>query len=46
MSLLQEIREKAKLKNKCIVLAEGEEDRIIRAAEEIVEQKIARLIII
>ena len=46
MSLLQEIREKAKLKNKCIVLAEGEEDRIIRAAEEIVEQKIARLILI
>lgn len=39
MSLLQEIREKAKLKNKCIVLAEGEEERIIRAAEEIVEQK-------
>ena len=46
MSLLQEIREKAKIKNKCIVLAEGEEDRIIRAAEEIVEQKIARLILI
>lgn len=46
MSLLQEIREKAKLKNKCIVLAEGEEERIIRAAEEIVEQKIARLILI
>ena len=46
MSLLQEIREKAKIKNKCIVLAEGEEERIIRAAEEIVEQKIARLILI
>jgi hypothetical protein len=25
MSLLQEVREKAKAKNKCIVLAEGEE---------------------
>ena len=46
MSLLQEIREKAKIKNKCIVLAEGEEERIIRAAEEIVAEKIARLILI
>ena len=46
MSLLQEIKEKAKIKNKCIVLAEGEEERIIRAAEEIVAEKIARLILI
>ena len=46
MSLLQDVREKAKAKNKCIVLAEGEEDRVIRAAEEIVAQKIARLVLI
>ncbi len=46
MSLLEQIKQNAKAKNKCIVLPEGEEERIIRAAEEIVEQKIARLVMI
>ena len=46
MSLLQEVREKAKAKNKCIVLAEGEEERVIKAAEEIVANDIAKLILV
>lgn len=46
MSLLQEVRQKAKAKNKCIVLAEGEEERVIKAAEEIVANDIAKLILI
>lgn len=46
MSLLQEVREKAKAKNKCIVLAEGEEERVIKAAEEIVANGIAKLILV
>lgn len=46
MSLLQEVREKAKAKNKCIVLAEGEEERVIKAAEEIIANDIAKLILV
>ena len=44
--LMDEIKEKAALLNKHIVLAEGEEERIIRAAEMIAERKIARLTLI
>ena len=44
--LMDEIKQKAALLNKHIVLAEGEEERIIRAAEIISEKKIARLTLI
>ena len=44
--LMDEIKQKAALLNKHIVLAEGEEERIIRAAEMISEKKIARLTLI
>ncbi len=46
MSLLESIKEKAFKLNKRIVLAEGEEERIIRAAESITRQKIARITLI
>lgn len=44
--LMDEIKAKAALLNKHIVLAEGEEERIIRAAEIISAKKIARLTLI
>ena len=44
--LMDEIKQKAALLNKHIVLAEGEEERIIRAAEMIAAKKIARLTLI
>ena len=44
--LMEEIKQKAALLNKHIVLAEGEEERIIRAAEMIAAKKIARLTLI
>ena len=44
--LMEEIKEKAAKLNKHIVLAEGEEERIIRAAEIISARKIARLTLI
>ena len=44
--LMDEIKQKAALLNKHIVLAEGEEERIIRAAEMISAKKIARLTLI
>ncbi len=46
MSLLQSIKDKAAKLNKSIVLAEGEEERIIRAAESITREKIARVTLI
>ncbi|MCR4725903.1 MAG: phosphate acetyltransferase [Clostridia bacterium] len=44
--LMDEIKQKAALLNKHIVLAEGEEERIIRAAEMIAAKKIARLTLV
>lgn len=46
MSLLQSVREKAKLAGKTIVLAEGEENRVLDAAKEILAEKVAKLILI
>lgn len=46
MSLLQSVREKAKLVGKTIVLAEGEEKRVLDAAKEILAEKVAKLILI
>ena len=46
MSLLESIKEKAAKLNRRIVLAEGEEERIIRAAQSITRQKIAKVTLI
>ena len=46
MSVLQSVREKAKLAGKTIVLAEGEEKRVLDAAKEILAEKVAKLILI
>ena len=46
MSLLESIKEKAAKLNRRIVLTEGEEERIIRAAESITRQKIAKVTLI
>lgn len=46
MSLLESIKKKAAKLNRRIVLAEGEEERIIRAAESITRQKIAKVTLI
>ena len=46
MTLLESIQEKAAKLGKHIVLAEGEEERIIRAAESVTRQKIAKITLI
>ena len=46
MTLLESIKEKAAKLGKHIVLAEGEEERIIRAAESVTRQKIAIITLI
>ena len=46
MSLLQSIREKSKIAGKTIVLAEGEEQRVLDATKTIVEENVAKIILI
>ena len=46
MSLLQSVREEAKKACKTIVLAEGEEKRVLDAAKVILDEKIAGLVLI
>ncbi|MGE5316370.1 MAG: phosphate acyltransferase, partial [Chloroflexota bacterium] len=46
MSLMETIRVNAKKLNKCIVLPEGTEDRTLKAADEILGENLARLILI
>ena len=46
MRLLNSIKEKAKEKNKCIVLPEGTEERTIKAANTILSESIARIILL
>ena len=46
MSLLQSVREKAKKACKTIVLAEGDEKRVLDAAKVILDEKIAGLVLI
>ena len=46
MSLMDNIRAKAKAANKCIVLAEGTEERTLKAADIILGEGIARLILL
>ena len=43
MDLLGNIREKARKKYKTIVLPEGNDERVCKAAAEIAKQKIARV---
>ncbi|MBO4580944.1 MAG: phosphate acetyltransferase [Bacteroidales bacterium] len=46
MDLLQQIKQNAIKANKCIVLAEGEEERTLKAADIILSEKIARIILL
>jgi phosphate acetyltransferase len=46
MNLLDKIRASAKANNKCIVLPEGTEDRTLKAADEILAEGLARLILL
>ena len=46
MTLLEQIRSKAKAANKTIVLAEGTEERTLKAADIILKEGIARLILL
>jgi len=46
MTLLEQIRENAKKANKRIVLPEGEEERTLKAAEQILGEGIAQLVLI
>lgn len=46
MDLLEKIRQNAINANKCIVLPEGDEERTLKAAEIILKEKIARLILL
>ena len=46
MSLMEQIRAKAKAANKCIVLAEGTEERTLKAADIILGEGLARLILL
>lgn len=46
MSLMNSIRENAQKASKCIVLPEGTEERTLKAADFILKEKIARIILI
>ncbi|MBR1792876.1 MAG: phosphate acetyltransferase [Bacteroidales bacterium] len=46
MTLLEQIRAKAKYANKCIVLAEGTEERTLKAADFILGEGLARIILL
>lgn len=46
MSLIQEIKDNAKKYNKRIVLAEGEEDRTIQAADIVIAQNLASIVLL
>ena len=46
MSLMNTIRENAQIADKCIVLPEGTEERTLKAADFILKEKIARIILI
>ncbi len=46
MELLDSIKEKAKLQNKRIVLPEGTEERTLKAADQVIQEKIARISLI
>ena len=46
MDLLQKIKENAKKHNKRIVLPEGTEERTLKAADEIIREGLAQIILI
>lgn len=46
MSLLDEIKSKAAARNKTIVLCEGEDERVVRAAAQITKEGIAKIVLV
>ena len=46
MNLIDQIKENARKYNRRIVLAEGEEDRTLKAADRIIEEKIAQIVLL
>lgn len=46
MNIIEEIRAKAKTKNKTVVLAEGTEERTVKAASIITAEKIAKIVLL
>ncbi len=46
MSLIESIRNKAKALNKTIVLCEGEDERVVRAAAEVTKLGIAKIVLV
>lgn len=46
MDLTATIKEKAKLHDKCIVLPEGTEERTLKAADEVIREGLARIILL
>ena len=45
-NVLENIINRASAKNKCIVLPEGEDSRVVKAAAEIIKQKISRVVLL
>lgn len=45
-TVLENIIKRASEKNKCVVLPEGEDSRVVKAAAEIVKQKISRVVLL
>ncbi|MBO7736429.1 MAG: phosphate acetyltransferase, partial [Clostridia bacterium] len=45
-NLLQQIKDRAKAANKTIVLCEGEDERVVRAAEQVTKEGIAKIVLI
>lgn len=46
MELMKKIRESARKKNRCIVLPEGTEERTLKAADIILKEELARIVLI
>ena len=46
MGLIESIKEKAKLKLRTIVLPEPEDERVLKAAQQVLEEKTAKIVLI
>ena len=46
MGLIESIKEKAKLKLRTIVLPEPEDERVLKAAQQVLEEKTANVVLI
>ncbi|MBR2614852.1 MAG: phosphate acetyltransferase [Clostridia bacterium] len=46
MNVLEKIKEGAKLKNKTVVLPEGEDARVVKAASEIIKEGLAKIVLL